>query len=93
MQFIKIVKFYLHEAGALYHTWAMTAAAPATKQDVEEIVGRVVGEIVGDALQMIAERFDRIEDKMETIASTVDHHTIDIRELRRKTAWIRTVLW
>lgn len=33
--------------------------APATKDDVEEIVGRVVGTTVGDALQLIAERFDR----------------------------------
>jgi archaellum component FlaC len=78
----------------------MTAAVPATKQDVEEIVGRVVGEIIGDALQMITarfdqvderfeqmdRRFDRLEDKLETTSATVDHHAIDIRELRRKAA-------
>lgn len=72
---------------------SMLASAPATKQDVEEIVGRVVGEIVGDALQLISERFnkvderfDRLEDKMEKIGATVDHHAIDIREPQRKTA-------
>lgn len=70
----------------------MTASPPATKQDVEEIVGRVVGEIVGDALGLISQRFDKVdqrfdqlEDKMETTAAAVNHYTIDIRELRRKT--------
>jgi archaellum component FlaC len=86
----------------------------ATKQDVEEIVGRVVSEVVGDALQVISERFDlvdqrfvkvdkrfeqidrrfermdkrfdRLEDKMGSVAATADHHSIDIRELQRKTA-------
>jgi hypothetical protein len=64
----------------------MIASPPATRQDVEEIVGRVVGEIVGDALQMVSERFDRLEDKMEAAITVVDHHTIDIRDLQRKTA-------
>lgn len=89
----------------------MTSSPPATKQDVEEIVGRVVGEIVGDALQLIAnqfgamnkkmddrfavvdkrfdemdKRFDRVEDKLDANIASVDHHTIDIRELQRKIA-------
>jgi archaellum component FlaC len=103
-----------------YHK-TMTTSAFATKQDVEEIVGRVVGEIVSDALHLISERFDRVDerfeqidrrfeevdrrfeqidqrfdrmdrrfdrlgDKMETTVAVVDHHTIDIRELQRKTA-------
>lgn len=81
-----------------------TVADYATKQDVEEIVGRVVGEIVGDALQLIADRFDKVdkrfddmerrfnrkfavvEDKLDTAIARIDHHDIDIRELRRKTA-------
>lgn len=73
----------------------MTASPPATKQDVEEIVGRMVGEIVGDAMQTISDhmdkkfaevdkRFDRLEDKIETTIARVDHHSIDIRELQRK---------
>jgi len=79
----------------------MTAISPpATKADVEEIVGRVVGEIIGDAMQLISERFDRIdqrfaamdkrfdkvEDKLDVSIAQVDHHSIDIRELQRKTA-------
>jgi DNA polymerase II small subunit/DNA polymerase delta subunit B len=59
-----------------------------TKSDVEEIVtrvvGNVVGEIVGDALQLINDRFDRLERRVNEIADIVDHHTIDIRELQRK---------
>ena len=64
----------------------MTTSSPATKQDVEEIVGRVVGEIVGDALQMISERFDQLENKLDETTALVDHHSIDIRELKRKLA-------
>ncbi|HET7059969.1 MAG TPA: hypothetical protein VFH99_01465 [Candidatus Saccharimonadales bacterium] len=74
-----------------------TASPPATKQDVEEIVGRVVGEIVSDAMQTLSnhmdvkfaevdKRFDRLANKLETTVATVDHHTIDIRELQRKNA-------
>lgn len=79
------------------YTGAMTASPPATKRDVEEIVGRVVGEIVGDAMQVISDhmdkkfaeidkRFDRLEDKLESVIARVDHHSIDIRELQRKVA-------
>jgi hypothetical protein len=67
---------------------------------MEKMVGNTVGEIVGDALQIISERFDavdrrfeqvdkrfdRMEDKLDTVTATADHHTIDIRELQRKTA-------
>ena len=70
----------------------MTASTPVTKQEVEEIVGWVVREIVGDALRLVSERFDqvderfdRLEDKLDTTIAIVDHHTIDIRELQRKT--------
>ncbi len=82
---------------APYNGGMTAVSAPATKQDVEEIVGRVVGEVVGDAIQVISDhmdekfaevdkRFDRLEDKMETTIARVDHHDIDIRELQRKTA-------
>ena len=37
----------------------------ATRDDVEEIVGRVVGEIIGDALQLISGRFDKVERKLD----------------------------
>lgn len=77
-----------------------TPAAAATKQDLddlyvrmEKMVGNTVGEIVGEALQMVSDRFDqvdrrfdRLENKLDDVAATVDHHTIDIRELQRKTA-------
>ena len=67
---------------------------------VEETVGNTVGSIIGDALQMISKRFDqvdqkfeavykrldRLENKVEEIGAMVEHHTIDIRELQRKTA-------
>ena len=96
----------------------MTAAQPATVQDldrlftriekmVNDVVGTVVSEIVGDALQLISDRFDqvdkrfeqidkrfdridkrfdRLESKLNNTVDRVDHHTIDIRALRRKTA-------
>jgi len=91
----------LESAHARFYNTNMTAISPpATKADVEEIVGRVVGEIIGDAMQLISERFDRIdqrfaamdkrfdkvEDKLDVSIAQVDHHSIDIRELQRKTA-------
>lgn len=70
-----------------------SGAKPVTQKDlkslysrIEKMVSSTVGEIVGDALQIISERFNCIEDKMDSIAATVDHHTIDTRELQRKTA-------
>lgn len=80
------------------YTGPMKTTSPlATKHDVEEIVGRVVGIIVGDAMRIISDhmdkkfaevdkRFDRLEDRLEGTVATVDHHGIDIRELKRKTA-------
>lgn len=75
----------------------------ATKQDVEEIVqrvthqvvGDVVGGIVGDAMQLIAERFDkvdvrlnnlettttRIEDKLDATIVIVDEHSLTLKRL------------
>lgn len=50
----------------------MTAAIYATRDDVEEIVGRVVGEIIGDALQMISERFDRVDERFDRIDQRFD---------------------
>lgn len=89
-------------AGWTEYTGLMTTTSPpATKQDVEEIVGRVVSDVVGnivsDAMQTISDhidekfaevdrRFDRLEDKMETTIARVDHHDIDIRELKRRAA-------
>ncbi len=58
-----------------------------------KIVGEVAGEIVGEALQLISERFDKLEAQMERMAddhdrtkATVARHSIDIRALKRKTA-------
>ena len=48
---------------------------PATKKDVEEIVGRVVGEIVGDALQLISERFDQQEKTLTEHSSMHAKHS------------------
>jgi septal ring factor EnvC (AmiA/AmiB activator) len=116
----------LRAAGWTEYTEAMTTnSPPATKQDVEEIVGRVVGEIVSDAMQTISDHmdvkfaevdrrfeqvdrrfeqvdkrfeqddrrfdqvdrlFDKLEDKLETTTEQVDHHGIDIRELKRRAA-------
>jgi hypothetical protein len=74
-----------------YSKSIMDTSRFATKQDVEEIVGRVVGQIVGDALQLISERFDRLEgrmermeDKLDRTAAIVDLHAVDIRALQRK---------
>lgn len=54
----------------------MSKSEPASKDDVEEIVGRVVGEIVSDALQLISERFDnqdtRFDNQDATIQQVVD---------------------
>jgi len=76
---------------------SMTADDPVTKAGLddalenfavrmEKMVGSVVGEIVGDALQVVSERFDRIEDKLDENIARVDHHDVDIRELNRKIA-------
>lgn len=60
---------------------------------VHRVVGDVVGEIVGDALQLISERFDKLEAKLDRLANDHDHtkvivakHSIDIRALQRKNA-------
>jgi chromosome segregation ATPase len=42
----------------------MNMSAFATKQDVEEIVGRVVGEILSDALQLIAGQFEQVNGRL-----------------------------
>ena len=66
----------------------MNQDEPATKQDVEEIVGRVVGEMVGDALERIAERFDkvdtdlnRIENKLDATIGQVDDQAVRLTRL------------
>ncbi len=82
----------------------MDTSQVATKQDLENlyhrtekmvirVVGQVVGEIVGDALQLINERFDRLEARMDRMegkldrtAAIVDLHSVDIHELKRKIA-------
>lgn len=43
----------------------MANSEPATKRDVEEIIGRVVGEIAGEAMQLISKRFDKVEAHLE----------------------------
>lgn len=57
--------------------------SPATKKDVEEIVGRVVGEIVTDALQLIDKRFDTVEKDVKGIKS-------DVKELKDTTGRIES---
>lgn len=58
---------------------------------IEKMVGQVVGEIVSEALQLISERFDRLEARMDCMAddhhhlkSTVTRHSIEISSLKRK---------
>lgn len=65
----------------------------AIRKDVEEIVGRVVGEMVGDAMQLISERFDRLEAKLDraehrlnTTVGRVDDHDIRIQQLEQQSA-------
>lgn len=60
---------------------------------VHQTVGQVVGEIVGEALQLISERFDKLEAQMDRMAddldqtkATVSQHSIAIRKLQRKNA-------
>jgi len=43
----------------------MSDTDPATKRDVEEIVGRVVGEIASNMMQLIAGQFDVVNKRFE----------------------------
>jgi DNA anti-recombination protein RmuC len=43
-------------------------------------------EKIDERFDAMDKRFDRLEDKLETTAAAVDHHTIDIRQLQRKSA-------
>jgi ABC-type phosphate transport system auxiliary subunit len=60
---------------------------------IEKMVGQVVGEIIDEALQLISERFDKLEarmdhfeDKLDQLSATVSQHSIAIRKLQRKNA-------
>jgi len=67
---------------------------------VHQVVGEVVGEIVGNALQLISERFDKLEARMDRAEVRLDHiedkldrtiantelQNVDIRALKRKIA-------
>jgi archaellum component FlaC len=57
---------------------------PATRRDVEEIVGRVVGEIVGDALQMIANRFDQVDARFTAIDKRFDKHDTQFKTIEKR---------
>lgn len=56
----------LPEKGSKCYNRGMDKDVPVTKKDVEEIVVRVVhrivGGIVGDAMLLISERFDQVDD-------------------------------
>lgn len=53
-------------------------------REVPKIVGDQVGEIANDILQLMNDRFDIVEDKLDRTIARIDLHDVDIRELRRK---------
>lgn len=59
----------------------MSKNDPATKGNVEEIVGRVVGEIVGEALQLISDRFDKQDAVLEEHGAILTYHTEQIDKI------------
>lgn len=56
----------------------------ATKNDVEEIVGRVVGEIVSDALQLISERFEKQDGVLAQHSGTLAEHSATLNRVENK---------
>lgn len=70
----------------------MSKSEPATKQDVEEIVGRVVGEIVGSALQLISDQFDGQNKQIAELQATTKELQATTKELQATTNRIENKL-
>lgn len=65
---------------------------PITKKDVEEIVGRVVGDIMNDALQMIAGRFDKVDQRFDQQDDQIaEMHSLATRTKRKLDATVQQV--
>lgn len=56
----------------------------ATKDDVEEIVGRVVGGVVGEAMQLISERFDKQDKTIEGMQKTIGDMQATLNRVENK---------
>lgn len=61
----------------------MNSTDVATKKDVGEIVGRVVGEIARDIMQLVSDRFDDSDKRIERLETETKQGFAQLSKLKQ----------